>query len=1191
MTTGNTSIAGIEAALLKPYVPSIVLGWKELAGAADVLEIEGTLVHLDITGSTALADHLLKLGKEGSEEVAFVLDERFGAMLTIAPEYGGDLLKFGGDSLLLLFRGDQHARRAVAAAHAMRARLRSIGPHRRRRLRMTVGVHSGLVSLFLCGHHHRELIVTGPALTNAVALGEGGRPGSIRVGPSTAECLPPSTLNNGLLCRPVRTAAHSLAVPDAPADWVIGAIPRALREHLATDLARGEHRPVAVGFLRFDGVDAVLRDAGPQAVAERLQELTSTVQDRAAESEICPLYVDASRDGGQFVLVAGVPTALADAEQRLLSVLREVVSRPSPFPIRAGVNRGRVFAGDIGTKARRAYTILGDSVNVAARIMAHAAPGSVLASEDVVRRTALAFPVREVAPFAAKGKRRPVRAYSVEKPGERASVDEGGFGRPAVGRVRELSLLMSRLEASFRGVGDVVELAGAAGIGKTRLVQELRHRSPGIPWFQLTGHSAVSGIPYYGIRSLLRWVFQAEVNRLTLERIVHERAPNSAPWLPLIGEILDIPFPSTPESESLAPEFRSERAVTAMVEFLTSVCPSHAAYIFDDLHYVDASSRAVIARLAAEARERSWFFLVTTMGPGSGLPSPIPDVEVVELSALPPDAIGEIVTTLIGSDAHPTDIEAIADRAEGNPFYAIQLCEAYSTTGEGLPDAVETAITASIDVLPPAARQFLRIAAILGPGVHGPLLSNLARANGQVARGVPPAALQGFLQSAPDPPYLRFNHRLVQEAAYESLPFRERRSLHRQAAELIQSGTVELPDRIELLAYHYSRAGAREDAWHYSVDAARRAASKHANAEVVAFLELALDSVRRNPGRKPDDLAEVYELHGDACDVLARYPEADASYSSARRLLADLPVANARLMRKQALLKERVGRYPDALRMLGRATHLLEHLEHSAEAMAERAEVFIAHAGVRFRQGRYVEAAESCRQAMLVAQAAGLRSAEAHAYYLIENTLSLAGHPEAIRYRDRALPIFEEVGDLLGQANVLNNLGVSAYHEGRPDEALALWERSRHAREAAGDVVGAAIQLNNIAEVYSDRGDLETAADMFRVAKRTFDQTHSTGLAAVVVSNLGRLATRSGRFDEGEELLQAAVDVMGELGATAFEAEAEFRLAENEAARGHRREALERIDALEARLARGSGSAPLRVSLAQARAEWSERPV
>jgi tetratricopeptide (TPR) repeat protein len=146
--------------------------------------------------------------------------------------------------------------------------------------------------------------------------------------------------------------------------------------------------------------------------------------------------------------------------------------------------------------------------------------------------------------------------------------------------------------------------------------------------------------------------------------------------------------------------------------------------------------------------------------------------------------------------------------------------------------------------------------------------------------------------------------------------------------------------------------------------------------------------------------------------------------------------------------------------------------------------------------------------------------------------------------RGLALPIYEELGDLLGQANVLNNMGVDAYYEGRWQEALDLYERSKALRERIGDVVGAATITNNIGEVKSDQGYLTTAGEHAEAARAVFESAGHRNLLTHALSNLGRIAAREGRLDDSHKLLHQAREVAEEISAAGLVVEIEARLAE-----------------------------------------------
>lgn len=157
---------------LAAYVPRLATGWAQAPPATR--EVIGSMAFVDVSGFTTMSERLARHGKVGAEEVAHVIDERFSILLGVAYGEGGQLLKFGGDALLLFFSGDEHALRAARAAAGMRAALRAGGridtTAGKVTLRMSVGVHTGAFHLFLVGGSHHELMMAGPAVSRTVDM-------------------------------------------------------------------------------------------------------------------------------------------------------------------------------------------------------------------------------------------------------------------------------------------------------------------------------------------------------------------------------------------------------------------------------------------------------------------------------------------------------------------------------------------------------------------------------------------------------------------------------------------------------------------------------------------------------------------------------------------------------------------------------------------------------------------------------------------------------------------------------------------------------------------------------------------------------------------------------------------------------------------------------------------------------------
>jgi class 3 adenylate cyclase len=459
---------------LTPYVPRVVVDWLRTSQEAKRRELEGTLAFVDISGFTAMSERLAQKGKLGAEEVTDVMNLTFSRLLDVAYAVGGGLLKFGGDALLLFFTGEDHAARACDAAYGMRKALRELGRPQTSAgpvtLKMHVGVHSDTFDFFLVGELHRELLLTGPGVTRTVEMEAGAEAGEILVSDETAATLPDRLFGEAkeggrLLKAPPGVGGELEPLP--PLDGLdLGAcVPPPIRRHLEAGNAEPEHRQASVAFVHFGGVDDLLAEKGPDELADALEELVNTAQRVADEHGVSFLETDIDKDGGKLILVAGAPQTAGEDEERILRAARAIADANSRLPLRIGVSRGRVFAGEVGAQFRRTYTILGTTAALAARLMGKAEPGQVLTTPDVLERSRTSFETIELEPFALKGIPEPVKAHDVRALA--TGTPEARQERlPFVGRERELAILSAALGPVRMGFGNIVELIGEPGMGK-----------------------------------------------------------------------------------------------------------------------------------------------------------------------------------------------------------------------------------------------------------------------------------------------------------------------------------------------------------------------------------------------------------------------------------------------------------------------------------------------------------------------------------------------------------------------------------------------------------------------------------------------------------------------------------------------------------------------------------------------------
>jgi class 3 adenylate cyclase/tetratricopeptide (TPR) repeat protein len=1119
---------------LRRHIPDLAIEWALDEPDRLWQAVDGTLCFADISGFTALSEKLSRRGRIGGEELVETLSRVFGGMLDSARERDGMLLKFGGDALLFLFKGQDHALRAASTAVEMRQALRkareiptSVGPLK---LSMSVGLHSGQVYFFLVGSTHRELVLAGPDASMAAATESAANAGEIGISPGTAALLPVSAVKprgDGLLLlkwrKPPRPPAGASPERQISESALRSLFPRALGEVLARGAPEPEHRVACIAFVRFSGTDVMLERDGPDAVAAALDATIGIAQRIFETEDITLLTVDIDKDGGKLFLGSGVPQATEDDEGRMLRALRRLADAKTPLPLQLGVNRGHVFAAEVGTRRRAAYSAMGDTTNTAARICAKAPPGELYAHPTVLAHSRTQYATEPAGPFTFKGKKVPQVVYRVgEETGDVASSKDAAR-LPTVGRKGELKVLGEAVDALATGVGGVISVVSAAGLGKTRLLEETLGRLEGLPRLELRADLYGANRPYRVFQEPLRALLgvqrgDAAAMRAQLEAGVARADESLLPYLALLGEAARIEVEPSAEVAAIEPRFRQDRVADCLIQLLESGLEGPRVIVMEDAQWSDGASTHLLGRLAAACATRPWLMLVTRRNEAGGFTPG--DGPCLELGPMPPAEMAELVNQMTASaPLRPHELEMLVRRASGNPLYAQEMVRAAREAGsfEAVPDSLEAAIAAQVDALDPEARRVLRYATVLGRSFWRGTLDALLGQEGMSLGAALLERLESFLEPAEDD-QLRFRVGLVRRTIYESLAFRLRARLHLEAGQVLERLAGDPSAKADSLATHFSIAGDAERTWHYARLAADRAARAYANADAARLYRLALDAARKLTSVDAAERVRVWTDCGNVCALADLFDEALHAYREAHRLVGDDPVGRAELLRLRALARERAGAFRQALRELSTGTRLLAGVA-TPEAARTRARLKAFTAMIRFAQEDYRQALAIGVAAAEEARRAGNKEALAQALVAAGLAQSFTGAGGAERISE-ALRIYEELGDLSSEAMVRNNLGVGAFIQGRWDEALASYEGAAAAKLKAGNPVGAASAASNCGELYAKQGRLDEAETILRDSIRVMRASGFHDGAAYAEIQFGRVLVARGRAQEGEELLE-----------------------------------------------------------------------
>lgn len=1179
------SDAGPRVDRLGLYVPRVLQ--QRLADAPQTRwwTAWGTAAFVDISGFTKLSEQLARKGKEGAEQISEVIERSFESILQVAYDRGGSLLKFGGDALLLWFEGDGHLERAAHATLAMRSALDVVGrialPDAEVVLQMSQGVHSGEFHFFAVGGAHTELLPTGPGWTRLVSMEQAASAREILLSPEAALGLPPGCRGEAkapgaLLATAPGEAAKVPLVPRPalPADLLARCLPPVVRSHVLAGGGASEHRPVTVAFLRFEGTDALIAERGAEAAADQLHALMTIVETATEAQDVALLASDLDADGGKLILAAGAPKVTGDDEERMLLAVRRILDAALPMPVRIGVNRGPVFAGDIGPAYRRTYTVMGDAVNLAARVMARADAGHAYVTEAVLERSNTLFETVEIEPFTVKGKAEPVHAWSLGRAKGSRTRQVTLQRLPLTGRNAELGVIRRILGGMRGGSGQLIEIEGQPGVGKTRLLEATRDAAVGFRKLHNTCEAYTSSTPYAVWRDLLRELVEipreapdADVEG-RLRALVAEKMPDVEPWLPLLGAAFGVKVEATPEVEMLAEGNRRAKLHAVVTRFLDATMPGPAFVEIENAHHMDEASAELLGALVGLLATKRWLIGVARRPASTGFHAPeaanVTRLALNPLAAADALRMAQLATQTTPLPAHVLDV--VAQRSGGNPQFLRDLLRFAIHSGGvvGLPESAEAAALARIDALAPDDRAVVRRASVFGLTFHPRML---AWFDGEDDPAPPAPETFGRLSDLFDEDgdgYFRFRQSLLRDTAYEGLPFKLRRRLHAKVAEHVEQ-EADHPDEVAgTLSLHYAAAGEFAHAWRFATVAARRAEDACAFVEAAGLYARALDAGRRLGTLTPLDLAHAQESLADAWYRAGEYRKALDVFNAMQGLVVDHRLLEADVLIKLARVEHKLGQYSEALRWIERSRAILEG-EQGLDASRLMAKASSYCASILQAQGRTAEALHWAEQAVREAEEVEEFEALGDAYLVMGWAYGASGKEGGEALMLKALEAFRRAGDRVSQAFILSNLGVVCQWEGRWDDAMAYYERSRDAALKVGSAVNAALAQMNVAEILIDRGEFAEAESLLQQTLPVWKSSEYRYFLGGCHLLLGRLSLRAGQVDEALARLGQARELLARLGADPEVTDIDARVAEARLLRNEPEAALALADEILAR--------------------------
>ncbi len=918
------------------------------------------ILFADISGFTALTEHLAQKGPVGAEELTQHLNTYFGQLIELITAHGGDIVKFAGDALIAIWPIFTPAAqnpselfsaavyRAAQCSLAVQQRLNAYEVAAGVQLSLKLALGAGeILTMHLGGVFRRwEFLVTGAPLIQAGLAGSQARPGDILLSPEAWTLLQDRAVGAPLLSPPLTGSTSiapnggpkgvvqlkSLLEPPPPATtftqsgellpldaspeveaglraYIPGAVFARLSAGQVGWLA--ELRRVTILFINLPDLDYEV----PLAQAQKVMQTLQTVLYHY-EGSINKLSVDDK--GVSLVAALGLPPLSHEDDavlgtQAALAMQAEL--RQMGLRSAIGVTTGRAFCGTVGHNQRREYTMIGDVVNLAARLMQAAdtpslspsstgGMGEVLCDATTYQAAQSYLNFEVLPPIKVKGKTEPVDVY---RP---LGQKEGARRQPTaiVGREAERALLGSQLQTLLRGHGGVVVIEGEAGIGKSRLVEDLLRQAQAVNVTSLVGggNDIDKSTPYHAWRPIFKQLFDLEalsddpvVRRAhVLTQLETKFAPliaeattafmeTASAWgrlAPLLNAVLALDWPENEITEQMTGKVRADNTHELLVGLLQQAVEQvHAAggallLVLEDAHWLDSASW-ILTLLVAQRVQPALLVLATR--PMTDSPPPeygqllhSPDTQRLTLDTLPLADMAALVCQRLGVASLPEAVaEFIYTETEGNPLfseeYAYELrdkgyisvangeCHLTSQAADlkslGMPHTVQGVITFRIDRLEAPQQLTLKVASVIGRAFEYETLHDIhpiASDKSKLAdylNGLARLDITQIEAPEPDLTYI-FKHIITREVAYNMLLFAQRRELHRAVADWYEQTYPEnLSPYYSHLVHHWRMADVPSKAMDYLEKAGEEALHSYANEEAVERFSEALALAEEQP--------------------------------------------------------------------------------------------------------------------------------------------------------------------------------------------------------------------------------------------------------------------------------------------------------------------------------------------------------
>ena len=858
------------------YVPALILDRVvREAKAVDHARIERfdcVVMFADISGFTPLTERFAKEGPSGAERLTQILNDYFSRLIDVVRAHQGDIVKFAGDALIAVWRAadsDDDLADAVSAASRCGLGIQQELKHYRVNelpLQLRIAIGSGVVGVIHVGGEFDrwEFAITGEPLNQVGLIGDYTEPGEVMLSHSAWELVREHAEGEILETNGLSMARLSefepqgdIKVPqpapiqltESMEDILKSYLPAAIHDRIAAGQREylGELRWLTILFVNLPDInyDTPL-DIAQQAMRRMQQALYFPF-----EGSINKLSVDDK--GVSLIAALGLPPyAHEDDPSRgaLAAVAIHDALDELGLERSIGVSTGRVYCGSVGSPLRQEYTIMGDSVNLAARLMQNAG-GSILCDRYTYDRAHHEVEFIDAGEFQLKGKSYSINAYRPVK--ARSETIESQHELVTVGRAEEHRQLKRALTGFMTDRHNrIIIIEGEPGMGKSQVMEDFLSTmlaTPGLadlepPYFLGKTDQVGQNSPYYAWSGILSTRLGPDPQTRT-KNLVAELGedPELHPLLPLINSALPTELEETALIHDMPGDVRAANTQRLILKLLERSAQNRPLIIvIDDAQWIDSASWELLYQSAQHIQPLLILLVTRPTGRDAAKEyqqlSQQGNTEIVRLERMSEEETLALVSLKLGVVSLPPPAATlILERAEGHPFFSEELGYALRDTGvirieEGqcemagdiesldLPHTIEGIITSRIDRLSAGQQLTLKVASVIGREFGLEVLESVypvAEQHETVKQQLEALNAVGLTVATSDKgDTFRFKQIATWQVSYDLMLYAQRKGLHEAIASWFESTPGDRTSYYyPIVAYHYLAAERYDDAIGY----------------------------------------------------------------------------------------------------------------------------------------------------------------------------------------------------------------------------------------------------------------------------------------------------------------------------------------------------------------------------------------